>query len=71
MENKERKRSSLMLVLAIIAASLIVIWVITLFDKMDDPASSQRSNNRTIKQTITNTHGYDFFSLLRLEKDYT
>ena len=67
---KNRNKNNLLLLLVVIAASLLVIWVITLFDKMDNPGT-EKSNNRFIKQTITNSTGYDLYSLLRLEKNYT
>jgi len=70
-KDENRKKSNLLLVLAIIAASLLVIWVITIFDRMDNPGNTQKINNKTIKQTITNNQGYNFFNLLQIEKNYT
>lgn len=72
MENKieNRTKNNILLALAIIAASLLIIWVIARFDKLDDTDSSG-SRNKLIKQTITKTHGYNIYNLLQLEKNYT
>jgi hypothetical protein len=70
MKVEQRKKSNLLLILAVIAASLLVVWVITLFDKHDDPKLNERINNRVIKQTITKSD-YNFFHLLKIEKKYT
>jgi hypothetical protein len=71
MKVENRKKSNMLLLLAVIAASILVIWVISLFDKMDNPGSSQRSTNKLIKQTITMDQSYNVYDLLQIERNYT
>jgi hypothetical protein len=68
---KKKRSNNWLLVAAIIAASILVIWIIILFDKMDDPGSTQRSTNKLIKQTITKIQTYNVYDLLQLDKNFT
>jgi C4-dicarboxylate transporter len=68
-ENK--KKSNLLLVIAIIVAAVLVIWVIALFDKMDNPGNTERSTNKLIEQTITKNQSFKVYDLLQIDKNYT
>jgi hypothetical protein len=66
---ENRKKSNLLLVLAVIAVSLLVVWLIMTFDKNDDPRS-QRSGIRVIKQTFAENSKYSLYDLIQIEKNY-
>lgn len=70
MENKvkNRKRSNLLLILAIIAVTLIVVWVIMRFDKLDDDPAPH-AGEKLIKQTLTHSHNYNLYNLLQIERN--
>jgi C4-dicarboxylate transporter len=68
---ENRKKSNLLLVIAIIAAAILVVWVIALFDKMDEARNTERSTNKLIEQTITKNQSYNVYDLLQLDKNYT
>jgi flagellar basal body-associated protein FliL len=68
---ENRKKSSLLLIIAVIVVSILVVWVIMLFDRMDNPGNTQRSTNKQIKQTLTDNQSYNVYDLLRYERNYT
>jgi hypothetical protein len=71
MKLEAQKKSNLLLILAVIAASLLVIWVISMFDKMDNSGRTERYDNKLIKQTITSSEYYKVYDLLQIERNYT
>lgn len=66
-----KRKSNILLIMAIIAFSLVVIWLITIFDRIDDSAAKKENENNLIKQTFSDNLYHNFFDLLTLEKNYT
>lgn len=66
-----KRKSNIILIMAIIAVSLVIIWIITLFDRMDDSEGTKVNENKLIKQTISDNLYHNFYDLLTIEKNYT